>query len=90
MTIHDRLAVWLTWEDVGTSYILERSLAGAGGPWVEMATLPPGADSFTDQELQDNVTYFYRVKARTGVGDSPYSNVVSAVATALPVPSPAK
>ncbi|NNE06783.1 MAG: M6 family metalloprotease domain-containing protein [Xanthomonadales bacterium] len=70
----------LSWADNSPNeqgFRLERSLDGVSG-WTEVASLPANTESHSDTGLNDNTTYYYRVKAWNGVGDSAYSNVASA------------
>jgi hypothetical protein len=91
LTVHDRLAIQLTWTPVnqGTStYVLQRSEEGGGEEsWEDVAELEPGAKSYLDDEgLRDGTTYLYRIYAWDPEGGSGYSNGTSATATALPQP----
>lgn len=89
LTVHDRLAIELTWTPVnqGTAtYVLQRLAADSEGSWVDVATLEPGAGRFLDQGLEDDVTYSYRIRAFDPDGGAGYSNVTSAIATDLPRP----
>jgi hypothetical protein len=89
MTIHDRLAIQLTWTPVepGTAaYVLQRS-DDDGATWQDLGELAPGESSFIDSEgLEDNVTYLYRIYATDPAGGHGYSNTTSATATDLPQP----
>jgi hypothetical protein len=72
------LAIQLLWIDGSNneeSFILERSKGVADGPWLELADLPANSTTYLDQGLVDQVTYYYRVRARNGAGDSTYSNI---------------
>jgi hypothetical protein len=90
LTVHDRLAIQLTWSAVnqGTfTYVLQRSEGGGEKSWEDVAELEPGATSYLDGEgLRDGVTYLYRIHAWDPEGGSGYSNGASATATALPQP----
>lgn len=91
LTVHDRLAVQLTWTAVeqGTAtYVLQRSVGGGEESWENVAELPKGATSYLDDSnLQDGVTYLYRIYASDPQGGSGISNGASATATALPQPN---
>ena len=69
----------LSWGDVTTEsgYKIERSADGAGG-WVQIATTPSDVTTYRNSALAASTTYFYRVRATNVVGDSGYSNTVSA------------
>jgi penicillin-binding protein/penicillin-binding protein 1A len=64
----------LSWNSVqgATSYMIERR---TGTEWQSIAEVPGTA--FTDQGLDSAVSYFYRVRAANGSGQSLPSNVVS-------------
>jgi hypothetical protein len=89
IVVYDALAIQLLWQDNADneeSYVVERSTAGAEGPWSVIATLPANGDSYFDSGLEDGVKYWYRVAAANEAGTSEYSNVVYEMATALPQP----
>ena len=77
----------LSWTDNATNetaYKVERSPDGTSG-WVEIAgNLPANTNTYADNGLTANTTYYYRVRANNAGGDSPYSNVANA--TTLPNP----
>lgn len=67
----------LTWRDQAnneTGYQIERSSL-LTREFTLIATLPPNAQSFVDPSLQENLTYSYRVRATSELGNSRYSNV---------------
>ena len=67
-----------------TGFILERSLTGVGA-WVEIADLGANVVLYSpDTGLTPNTTYYYRVKAYNGDGDSAYSNTANATTEAAP------
>ncbi len=82
-------AVTLSWvhslQDPGcvTQYEIGRSQV-AGGPYTALATVPatPGAKNYryTDNTAQVGIIYYYAVRAISAIGDSDYSNEVSAKA----------
>ncbi len=89
IVVQDALAIQLLWQDNAVnedSYLVERSTAGAEGPWSVIATLPPDSSGYFDSGLEDGVTYWYRVAAANEAGTSEYSNVVFGTATVLPKP----
>jgi hypothetical protein len=79
----------VAWTDVAgeTAYRVERSSDGATG-WITVATTDKDVTSLRDTALPPGTTFYYRVFATKGRGDSPPSGVVSATTTVDP-PSPA-
>jgi Tfp pilus assembly protein PilX len=64
----------LTWWDMSfneTEFKIERNTS-ASGPYVEIGTVGPGVTSYSSSGLDEGTTYFYRVKAHNGEGDSAY------------------
>jgi Fibronectin type III domain len=71
-------SVTLTWTDASsdeTSFVILRR-DSLGSDFVETATAPANATSYTDQSLAPGTTYWYRVKARNAFGDSFGSNLI--------------
>ncbi len=65
--------VALTWTDNSNNeehFIVERK--EAGGTYTVIATLDPDTTTYTDSTVEENKTYYYRVKAVNGAGDSDY------------------
>jgi len=58
-------------------FYIERSPNGTGS-WTVIATLAANSTSHSDNGLVLDTTYFYRVRAYNGVGNSAYSNMDSA------------
>ena len=73
----DASSIGLAWTSSAgaASYKVQRSADGSTG-WVQVGTST--APSFTDTGLAAATSYFYRVIAGNGAGDSPPSNVASA------------
>jgi hypothetical protein len=72
----------LSWSDNSsneTGFKVERSLSSAG-PWAQIGTT--AASSYSDAGLSASTTYWYRVRAYNGAGDSGYSNSTSATTLA--------
>jgi len=68
----------LSWNDIATDetgYRVERSLDGEH--FSPIATLPAGSKSFSNVGLTAAPTYYYRVCAFKGSGDSDFTNVLS-------------
>lgn len=80
----------LSWTDVATdetSYRVQRKL-GVGGTWGNVQTLGVNATSWTDTgPLNPNTTYYYRVFAVNGGGDSTPSNEANVTTAPIPVPT---
>lgn len=69
----------LSWRDNSTNedrFTLERSLDG--NAFAYLTQVGTNTTSFTDQGLASGTTYYYRVYASNGVGNSAYSNTASA------------
>lgn len=69
----------LSWTDAGQemAYELERR-EGASGLPVTVAILPADSIFHTDQRLNTDTTYFYRVRGYNTLGDGPWSDEVNA------------
>jgi hypothetical protein len=77
----------LAWTDNSTNEIgfkIERSLEGI--LFLELATVGGNVTTFSDSNLLPGITYYYRVRAYNGTGDSAYSNTASATTFLLPPP----
>jgi len=81
----------LSWIDNAANeqgFYIERSTAGADGPWTRLAALraklaaAPSSVTYMNFFLARGTTYWYRVQAHNSAGGSAYSNVVSG--TTLP------
>ena len=72
-----------------TGFKIERK-TGAEGSYVQIATVSAGVTTYADTGLVENTTYFYRVRATNGVGDSAYSPEASTttLANSPPVANP--
>lgn len=84
--------VTLNWSNVTgeTGYKIERK-QGAGGSWLQLASIPgPDELATTDTALLPNTQYYYRIRATNAAGDSVYSDeqgvLTLFVSTALAVP----
>lgn len=69
----------LTWTDNAineSGYSIER--AAPNGNFEIVTTLPVNTTTYTDQGLQDNTKYTYRIRALGVSGNSPYSNLSAA------------
>jgi len=69
----------LTWTDNSnneTGFRIERKVSG--GSYSQIATVGANVKTYSDKNLSSNTTYFYRVRAYNSIGNSTYSNEVSA------------
>ena len=72
---------WADNADNEEGFHLERSPNGVN-TWTTIATLTANTTSHPDNGLAGSTTYFYRVRAYNGVGNSAYSNIDSATTLA--------
>ena len=73
----------LLWADQSsdeTGFIVERSTDGV--TWGAVGSVGANVQSYASTGLQPETKYYYRVKARNGVGDSGYTDTVSATTPA--------
>ena len=73
----------LTWTDQSaneTGFQIERK-TGAGGTYALIVTTAANATAYSDTGRAEGTTYFYRVRAVNGAGNSAYSNEASATTT---------
>ncbi len=73
--------ITLKWSDRSSNeagYEVERA-ASSTGPWAQIGTTSPSAISYTDSALTPSTAYYYRVIAYNSTGDSPPSNVATAI-----------
>lgn len=71
----------LVWNDNSnneTSFEIERSTGGAGGPFSLLATVAAGTNAYPDSGLTASTEYCYRVRAKNGFGVSAYTDVACA------------
>ncbi len=67
----------LNWNDESDNedgFYLERSDDNSN--WIQVASLAPNSTSYEDLGLESAVTYYYRIRAFNGAGNSGFSNVV--------------
>ncbi len=76
----------LSWTDNSTTeaaFEIERSTAGAGGPFTLLATTGANTTSYNDNIcLSPSTQYWYRVRAANGGGSSAYTSVADATTPA--------
>jgi uncharacterized repeat protein (TIGR03806 family) len=73
----------LAWTDNAnneTGFKVERKL-GAGGVYAQIGATGGGITTYSDTTLTAGTTYYYRVRATNGAGDSGYSNEANATTT---------
>ena len=76
--------VGLSWTDNAgneTGYKIERSANGVNG-WTQIGTAAANATTYSDTTVSQGTTYYYRVRAYNGSGNS---NVTGEVSTTVPV-----
>ncbi|HEY0947202.1 MAG TPA: hypothetical protein VGD81_18105 [Opitutaceae bacterium] len=76
-TARNSVQIDLTWKDQASNELgfkIERASAPKG-PFVTVGTTDANASSYSDHGLSGEVTYYYRVRAFNGMGDSDSSNV---------------
>ncbi len=69
--------VLLKWSDNSTNedlFVLQRGSSEL--ELVDFATIPPGTSNYIDDDVLNNTTYFYAIKARNADGDSELSNIL--------------
>jgi len=79
-TALSRSQIKLTWRDNATNesgFKIERK-TGATGTYAQIATVGANVVTYTNSGLAANTTYYYRVRAYNGSGNSPYSNEANA------------
>ena len=73
---------WIDNADNETGYKIERCQDAGCSSVVEIATLGLNATTYSDTGLSGNMTYYYRVYAYNGGGNSDYSNTATATTPA--------
>lgn len=79
----------LNWHDNSseTAFIIQRK-SPKSGSFKDIAVVPQNDNSYidSDSELEEGVTYQYRIKAVSGTTDSEYSDVISVTNTYMKAP----
>lgn len=77
VTSRSHTSIDLAWDDVAdeSSYRIERSDDGEAG-WIQIGTAGQDVTTYTDEGLESDTTYYYRVVATNEGGSSAPSNVV--------------
>ena len=79
----------LNWIDNSVNedgFKIERK-SGATGVFNQITTIDANLTSYQDIGLSENTTYFYRIRAYNGAGNSGYSNIDSAITSIPTAPS---
>ena len=78
---HTSTSIELKWFDIHleTEYRIERENFPGGGVWQQIATLPTGATTYIDTDLQPATLYVFRIRAANSYGTSPYSDEAAAI-----------
>jgi hypothetical protein len=74
--------IQLNWTDNATNesgFKIERSLNGTN--WSQIAQVGANVQTYTNSNLKAGTTYYYRVRAYNGSGNSGYSNTANATAS---------
>ncbi len=77
-TLLDSAQVRLTWSSSGegvAGFRVERASLLSNNNFTEIVTLGPAARELIDRNLQENLSYRYRVRAFNTLGNSSYSNI---------------
>lgn len=76
--------VKIAWSSIpnAVSYILEKKLTETG-TYVELAKLDASKTAFTDTQLKEKTSYYYRLKALSNYSESAYSNMLTATTIAV-------
>ena len=78
----------LTWADaLDTDAILVERAPDAAGPFVALAGVPAGTETWVDSKLEPGDTWCYRIASINETGMSPYVGPVCATVASRPAPS---
>jgi hypothetical protein len=70
------LVSWVDNSNNETSFQIERSTTGSGGPFALIGTVGVNRNSYTDTAVTAETHYYYRVRAINTYGNSSYTNVL--------------
>jgi len=79
----------LAWTDNSineTGFKIERK-TGVDGTYSQIAAVLADVTAYSDTGLSAGITYYYRVRAYNGIGDSAYSNEANATTIVIPPPT---
>jgi|GEM_PF-6532653 len=91
-TAMSAIQINLGWTDNSANeaaFEIERSTAGAGGPFTLRATVTANTVAYSDTGLTSVTPFWYRVRAVNGAGGSSYSEVATATTQSPAPPNPA-
>ena len=74
---------WTENSNIEIGFVVETAPA-ASGPWTGIATLGPNVTTYVQSGLSALSTYYFRVHAYNGIGDSPYSNIAGGTTLSAP------
>jgi fibronectin type 3 domain-containing protein len=83
-TTNSATQITLAWVDNSTNetgFLVDRK-TGASGAWSQIASLGANVRTFSNTGLAASTTYYYRVRATNGNGNSAYSNEAGATTSA--------
>lgn len=77
---------WVDNSSTESGFKVERApnVGGAPGTWIQIATVTGSVMNYSSTGLTANTTYWYRVRAYNGVGNSTYTTAVSVTTPFIP------
>ena len=88
-TANSSSAITVSWPNIDseTGYKLERG-SSATGPWTQIATPATDATTYQNTGLTQSTTYYFRIRSTNAIGDSGYSEIVTATTLLAPPATP--
>lgn len=88
-TANSSSAITLSWPNVvsETGYKLERGTS-ASGPWTQIVAPAANVITFQNTGLTQSTAYYFRIRSTNAIGDSAYSEIVSATTLLAPPSTP--